>query len=73
MSVCADLPVGARGPQNAGGGIHWFKAGDETMTSLTETGFLFTVNVAPNGTSIGPLMECPDGNCSGSLRVFHTR
>ena len=54
------LPVGARGPQNAGGGIHWFKASDETMTSLTETGFLFTVNVAPNGTSIGPLMECPD-------------
>ena len=43
------------------------------MTNLTETGFLFTVNVAPNGTSIGPLMECPDGNCSGSLRVFHTR
>ena len=44
----------------AGGGIHWFKASDEAMTHVEETGFLFTVNVAPNGTSTGPLLECPD-------------
>ena len=43
------LPVGVRGPKNAGGGVHWFKAKDETMTSLTEASFLFTVNV-PNFT-----------------------
>jgi sucrose-6-phosphate hydrolase SacC (GH32 family) len=54
------LPVGARGPKNAGGGIHWFKASDEAMTHVEEMGFLFTVNVAPNGSSVGPLMECPD-------------
>ena len=54
------LPVGARGPRNKGGGVHWFKASDNEMTHIDEASFLFTVNVAPNGTSIGPLMECPD-------------
>lgn len=54
------LPVGARGPKNAGGGIHWFKVSDEAMTHIEETGFLFTVNIAPNGSSVGPLLECPD-------------
>ena len=29
-------------------------------TRLSQASFLFTVNIAPNGTSIGPLMECPD-------------
>ena len=50
------LPVGARGPKNAGGGIHWFKA-NENMTHIEEASFLFTVNMANNGTSTGPLME----------------
>jgi sucrose-6-phosphate hydrolase SacC (GH32 family) len=54
------LPVGARGPKNAGGGIHWFKAKDDTMTHIEEVSFLFSVNIAANGTSTGPLMECPD-------------
>ena len=54
------VPVGVRGPSNAGGGIHWFKAEDDTLQKLTEKSFLFTVNVAPNGSSIGPLLECPD-------------
>lgn len=41
------VPVGTRGPHNAGGGIHWFKAEDDTMRRLTFRGFLFTVNIVP--------------------------
>jgi sucrose-6-phosphate hydrolase SacC (GH32 family) len=49
------VPVGVRGPGNVGGGIHWFKADDDSLTHIVEVGFLFTTNV-----SLGPLLECPD-------------
>lgn len=49
------VPVGVRGPGNVGGGVHWFRADNESLTHLVEASFLFTTN-----TSLGPLLECPD-------------
>ena len=49
------VPVGVRGPGNVGGGVHWFRAEDDSMAHIVEKGFLFTTN-----TSLGPLLECPD-------------
>ena len=35
------VPVGTRGPRNAGGGVHWFRAEDDTMNRLVYKGFLW--------------------------------
>jgi sucrose-6-phosphate hydrolase SacC (GH32 family) len=48
------MPVGTRGYANRGGGVHWFRADDDSFAHITEKSFLFTTDPT------GPLMECPD-------------
>jgi sucrose-6-phosphate hydrolase SacC (GH32 family) len=52
------VPVGVRGPPGQGGGIHWYRADDSSMTHLTQKSWLFTDNSHaedPDGE-----MSCPD-------------
>merc|ERR1719174_2661884 len=57
------MPVGTRGYANRGGGVHWFRADDESFRHIVEKSFLFTTDPS------GPLMECPDVFQLGSKTV----